>query len=176
VRHILLSKEFAHAADAKVQRPLEWAAFAVRALRLPQDPSAHSDGRGVVRMLETLGQPPFGWRQPDGYPDVAGAWATTASMLSRWNTAQALVAGGVPGIGKLDVDALLGTPTPTTVGALVDRVVRRTLLTAPRPDLRRALVRSTGRASATRLDAAAVKALTPSLAALAISSPEAQVR
>lgn len=176
VRHIVLSREFAHAADSKSQRPLEWAAQAVRALGLQQDPSMHTQGSGVVRLLEELGQVPFGWRQPDGYPDVTGAWASTASMLARWNAAQALVAGRVKGIKPLDVDALVGTPVPTTVGALADRVARRVLQLAPRRDLRAALVRSTGRPAGTVLDQKAVRALTPALAALVLSSPEAQVR
>ncbi|MDP9181596.1 MAG: DUF1800 domain-containing protein [Actinomycetota bacterium] len=176
VRHILLSKEFAHSADSKTQRPLEWAAQAVRILGLQQDVSMHTDGRGVVRMLEELGQAPFGWRQPDGYPDVAAAWATTASMLSRWNTAQALVAGKVKGIKPLDVDALVGTPVPTTVGGLADRVSRRVLGHVPRRALRAALVRSTGKPAGTVLNRAGVRALTPGLAALVLSAPEAQVR
>jgi uncharacterized protein (DUF1800 family) len=176
VRHILLSREFAHAADKKVQRPFEWAAQAVRVLGLQQEGSSHGDGAGIVGMLDSLGQKPFGWKQPDGYPDVAAPWATTASMLSRWNTAQGLVAGRVPGIAKLDVDALVGTPAPTTVGALVDRVARTLLLHPPRRGLRLALIRSTGKTATTRLDKAGVRALTPSLAALVLSSPEAQVR
>ena len=176
VRHILLSREFAHAADAKTQRPLEWAAQAVRMLGLEQDLSMHTDGRPVVRMLEELGQTPFGWRQPDGYPDVAPAWATTASMLSRWNASQALVSGWVKGIKPLDVDALVGAPVPRTVGALADRVSRRMLCHAPRRQLRAALVRSTGKSADTVLNQEAVRALTPALAALVLSSPEAQVR
>jgi uncharacterized protein (DUF1800 family) len=176
VRHVVQSREFAHAADHKTQRPLEWAAQAVRALGLQQDPSMHLQGQGVVQLLEGLGQTPFGWRQPDGYPDVTPAWATTSSMLSRWNAAQALVSGWVKGLRPLDVDALVGTPLPTTVGALADRVARRLLCRAPRSGLRAALVRSTGRPAGARLDQNAVRALTPGLAALVLSSPEMQVR
>lgn len=176
VRHIVMSREFAAAADRKTQRPLEWAALAVRVLGLRQDPRMHLDGAGVVWLLERLGQPPFGWRPPDGYPDTAGAWATTASLLARWNAAQELVAGKVEGLGALDVDAFVGTPLPATVGALADRVAGQVLCRAPRPQLRAALVRSTGRVAGATLDQAGVRALTPSLAALVLSSPEAQVR
>ena len=176
VRHILLSKEFAHSADSKTQRPLEWAAQSVRTLGLQQELSMHTDGKPVVRMLEELGQAPFGWRQPDGYPDVAAAWATTASMLARWNTAQALVSGRVKGIKPLDVDALVGTPVPTTVSGLAERISRRVLGHPARRELRYALVRSTGKAPSTVLNHDAVRSLTPGLAALVLSSPEAQVR
>jgi hypothetical protein len=176
VRHIVSSKAFASATDAKTQRPYEWAAAAVRALGLQQAPGMHADGAAVVGMLSQLGQAPFDWQQPDGYPDTTGMWATTASMLARWNVAQRLVAGGVKGIQPLDVDALVGTPLPTTVGGLVDRVAERMLCHAPRSALRTALIRSTGRAGSARVDQAAIRALTPQLAALVLSSPEAQVR
>jgi uncharacterized protein (DUF1800 family) len=176
VRHIVLSRDFAAASDRKAQRPFEWAAFAVRVLGLRQDPQMHLKGGGVVRFLEQLGQQPFGWRAPDGYPDTAGAWATTASLLARWNAAQALVNGQVEGLEPFDVDAFVGSPVPTTVGALADRVVGRVLCRAPRAQLRAALVRSTGRVATASVDQAAVRALTPSLAALVLSAPEAQVR
>jgi hypothetical protein len=97
-------------------------------------------------------------------------------MLSRWNAAQALVSGWVKGFTPLDVDALVGTPVPTTVGALADRLARRLLCHVPRGELRTALVRSTGKPAGARLDQNAARALTPGLAALVLSSPEAQVR
>ena len=176
VRHVVLSPEFARSADRKTQRPLEWAALAARVLGLQQDPATHVHGDDLVHLLDRLGQTPFGWRQPDGYPDTAQAWATTASMLSRWNAAQQLVSGTAPGFQAFDVDAFVGTPVPTTVAALADRVARRVLCRAPRGTLRAALVRSTGLAAGASLDQAAVRRLAPGLAALVLSAPEAQVR
>jgi uncharacterized protein (DUF1800 family) len=176
VRHVVLSREFARSGDRKTQRPLEWAAFAARALGLQQAPAAHLHGDGLVGLLEKLGQAPFGWRQPDGYPDTAEAWATSASMLSRWNTAQQLVTSAVAGFQAFDVDAFVGTPLPTTVAALADRVTSRVLCRAPRGVLRSALVGSTGLAASAAIDQAAVRRLAPGMAALVLSSPEAQVR
>jgi len=173
---VVLSEEFADSADAKLQRPLEWCVAAVRALGIQQDPAMHDDGSGVVRMLAVLGQVPFGWLLPDGYPDRASAWASTAGLLARWNTAQQLVAGEVPGLRPLDVDALVGTPVPTTVGGLVDRLCARLLGRSARPALRSALVRSTGKPATAKVDQSQVRVLAPRLAALILSSPEAQVR
>lgn len=176
VRHVVLSEEFAGSASRKSQRGLEWLALAVRALRLQPDRTVDAKNDQTVALLSSLGQVPFGWHPPDGYPDTAADWASTASVLGRWNAAQALVHGQVAGVGRLDVDALVGAPLPVTVGALVDRLVAVVLCQPPGARLRNALVRSTGKASGAALDAAGVRALTPALAALVLSSPEAQVR
>jgi hypothetical protein len=123
-----------------------------------------------------LGQPPFEWPLPNGYPDVAPAFASTASLLARWDLAQALANNQVANFLAYDADALIGTPVPNTVRALVDRLVLRLLCHPVRPATTAALVDSTGLAANRVLDQATVKALTPSLAALILSSPEAQVR
>jgi hypothetical protein len=97
-------------------------------------------------------------------------------MLSRWNAAQQLVTSNAAGFQAFDVDSFVGTPLPTTVSALADRVARRVLCRAPRGVLRQALVSATGLAPGSAIDQAAVRRLAPGMAALVLSSPEAQVR
>ena len=65
---------------------------------------------------------------------------------------------------------------PVTAGALVDRLVLRILGVTTRPALRTALLRALDKAATSPLDQAAVRRLTPQLAALVLSAPEAQVR
>jgi hypothetical protein len=175
LRHVLLSREFARSAGQKTQRPFEWAAMAVRALGLPQDVNASEPGP-VVRMMQQLDQAPFEWTRPDGYPDVTAEWATTQSMLARWNTAQHLVNGAVGGIKPPDAGALLGSPPPATAGALVDHLTRRLLGIPARSALRSALLRCVKLSAGTALTPASAQSLTPQLAALILSSPEAMVR
>ncbi|MDT7571919.1 MAG: hypothetical protein QOE05_2093 [Actinomycetota bacterium] len=176
VRHIVDSREFAQSAGHKSQRPFDWATAAVRALQLQPEPTLAVNGNGVHTLLAQLGQVPFGWHPPNGYPDTAVAWASTATVLSRWNAAQALVNGGVAGIKPPDVDALVGTPVPATAGGLVDRLVGRLLAVPVRAALRTAVLRSAKLTRSHPVDQATVRALTPQLAALILSSPEAQVR
>ena len=176
LRHIVLSPEFAGSAGLKSQRPYEWFASAVRLLALQQQPAMAVNGGGVIETLGQLGQLPFGWHPPNGYPDLEAAWASTGPTLARWNTAQALVTGGLTAFKPLDVDALIGAPVPATVGALVDRLVQRLLSSPARPALRTAVVDSTGRSATAAIDQAAARTLAPPLAALILSAPEAQVR
>jgi uncharacterized protein DUF1800 len=42
-----------------------------------------------------MGQLPFAWPTPDGYPDTEEHWS--ARMLPRWNFALALSANAIPG-------------------------------------------------------------------------------
>jgi hypothetical protein len=63
---------------------------ALRALNTNMQPN-----RGNGRWLDWLGQPPFRWAAPDGYPDTADAWAS--NLLPRWNFALSLVHGQIPG-------------------------------------------------------------------------------
>jgi uncharacterized protein (DUF1800 family) len=176
LRHIVGSADFARSAGQKTQRPFEWCTAAVRALALKPEPTLGLAGGSVAYLLQSLGQAPFNWVPPDGYPDTAKAWASTSSTLSRWNAAQALAHGNIVGIKPLDSDTLVGTPLPATAGALVDRLSGKLLGAGPRNALRAAVLRGVSSAAGKRLDQGAVRALTPQIAALLLSSPEAQVR
>ncbi len=91
LRVIFLSEEFA-AAPVKLKRPFTFMISALRALHTDVRPN-----RQIIRWLEQLGQLPFFWPPPDGYPDVAPAWAS--NLLPRWNFALALVHDQIPGAG-----------------------------------------------------------------------------
>jgi hypothetical protein len=51
--------------------------------------------RGFVLWLESLGQLPFNWAAPNGYPDVSAAWIS--NLLPRWNFALSLLNSTFPG-------------------------------------------------------------------------------
>jgi uncharacterized protein (DUF1800 family) len=83
--------------------------------------------RQLVNGLKTLGQPPFGWPAPNGYPDVGGAWLNAGTLLSRWNLAADLVAGRLPGV-QFDPHALGIEPgTATDPGRLIAQLANRLL-------------------------------------------------
>ena len=108
LRVIFLSEEFA-TAPPKLKRPFTYMVSVLRAL--------HTDlrlgrGREIGRWLHLLGQVPFHWPPPDGFPDTADAWA--ANLLPRWNFALTLVNDQLAGVsaplerlvlaGKADAD------------------------------------------------------------------------
>ena len=90
----------------------------------------------LTQLIGRLGQIPFNWPPPNGYPDVLGYWATTNGLLTRWNLAGALAVGRLPGL-TLDLDRLAGgAQTPTElVDQLSERLLRRALATADRTAL-----------------------------------------
>ncbi len=86
---LLYSQEL-RTAPPKFKRPY---AFAVSALR---HSGARTDGgRGLQRQIEEMGQLPFAWPTPDGYPEGEEHWS--ARMLPRWNFALALAGNAIPG-------------------------------------------------------------------------------
>jgi uncharacterized protein (DUF1800 family) len=91
LRVIFLSEAFA-SAPPKLKRPYTYMISALRALNTDLSLSRN---RAIGRWLERLGQLPFHWPPPDGYPDTAPAWAT--NLLPRWNFALALLHGELPG-------------------------------------------------------------------------------
>ena len=91
LRVIFLSEEFV-TAPPKLKRPFTYMISVLRAL--------HTDlrlgrGREIGRWLRMLGQVPFFWPPPDGYPVTSEAWA--ANLLPRWNFALTLVNGQLAG-------------------------------------------------------------------------------
>ncbi len=120
LRHLFLSAEFAAAVGQKFRRPLDFLAGALRATG-----TTFYSQWVWQEMLQSLGQIPFGWHPPNGYPDVAPAWITTDGLLARWNVAMQLTHGAQSdaelGYGMhADLFARIGSPA--TVSALVDAV------------------------------------------------------
>lgn len=121
LREILTSEELLASADEKMKRPLEYICAAIRALAPQLD---HYNGPDIVTTLETLGQVPFEWPRPDGYPDTADYWLSAMSMAARWEYALQL-AEDTPGGNPSHADELIGDAE--TANALVNRLADRIL-------------------------------------------------
>ncbi len=61
------------------KRPFQFAMSALRML------GARTSGGGIIPYLDSMGQRPFAWLQPNGYPTRAKYWS--AGLLSRWTFA-----------------------------------------------------------------------------------------
>ncbi len=79
-------------APAKFQRPWDHLVQTLRALgtipNLTADPKAL---RRLTAAAQELGQTPYRWPAPNGYPDVEGAWHDAGGILTRWRVTAAVV-------------------------------------------------------------------------------------
>ena len=125
---LFTSAEFSASIAQKTRRPMEDLIAAARTIGVaPTAGDANSLG-SFYWLLGTLGQAPFGWHPPNGYPDVAGAWLSAGGTLRRWN-GHASVTGGwmQDGMSTPSVATLLPSPAPATIGALIDSLSTRLL-------------------------------------------------
>ena len=124
LRQLFASAEFAASRGLKVRRPVEHVAATLRALQVGPDTG---DGGSLNTLLWTagaMGQQPFAWSTPDGFPERAENWLSTATTLERWSASRRLVEGwGTGDLGRADLRAWLfgsATATPATYGDMVD--------------------------------------------------------
>jgi len=93
VRSIVSSEEFA-AADPIARRPLDLVAATLRMGCVPaRADQLDSLVRPVGGTLRSLGQAPWSWPAPNGYPLPGRAWINAGSMVGRFNAAIAAAAG-----------------------------------------------------------------------------------
>ena len=169
LRTILQSDEFKASADRKVKRPAEYIIGALRSSSV--ELNGANPYRQINAYLEQLGQLPFMWPAPNGYPDTQGYWINTTAWLARWNFAFALAEGQL-GVGvRLDALALAGGARAPT-----DLVDRLTVLLVKRPLLaedRDALIALTaaGDPADKALDNRTLRVRVQELAALLLASP-----
>lgn len=105
LRHIFTSSEFMESAGQKLRRPIDFFAALVRVSGLEiKNPDI------LLWMLRSMGQLPFGWHPPNGYPDFAAAWMNTNGMLGRWNAALLLPVAATGWLENhaFDVNRLVG--------------------------------------------------------------------
>lgn len=98
LKTILLSPEFMADRATKIKRPFN---FLVSLLRsLGADTHAHDD---LLEYLQRMGQMPFQYPTPDGYPEDPNFWMGT--LLWRWKFALACCAGEIESV-SLNFDSI----------------------------------------------------------------------
>ena len=77
---------------AKIKTPFELAVSAIRTIGAETNSSP-----AILAMLNKLGEVPYGYQAPTGYPDTAEDWVNTGALLERLNFAVALASNQIPG-------------------------------------------------------------------------------
>ncbi len=98
----------------KYKRPNHFIASALRAL------NAETDGDDAAQdYLLRMGQVPFLWPTPDGYPDRAQAWQ--GNLMPRWQFAFALARNEIKGT-EIDLPRLMETVNAKTLEESTDQI------------------------------------------------------
>jgi uncharacterized protein (DUF1800 family) len=182
LKALFTSPEFADSAGQKTKRPLENMISTVRSLGATPGPDTKGWLDGLIWNARTAGQAPMGWPAPNGYPDVAPAWAGAGVMLAVWNwhLGQGWTATQTTGIQVTypALTTLLPTTLPATHGDLVDALATR-LLQGPVPAATRdAICVFLGKTATSPLRStdAAVGWRLPYVVALVLDTPEFATR
>jgi uncharacterized protein (DUF1800 family) len=125
LRYIFTSNVFMKSAGQKFRRPFDMVSAVLRAFR----PSVQvHDSWSVIYWLELMGNIPYHWFPPNGYPDATGAWLNANGLLHRWNAAMVFSyasQGWTDGQITLDLNAII--PPANTVLELVNLTSQRLL-------------------------------------------------
>ncbi|MFI5935277.1 DUF1800 domain-containing protein [Actinoplanes sp. NPDC051494] len=127
LRALFTSPEFAASVGHKVRTPFEDLAATVRTLGLGPEKSGVAGLDALYNVLVGAGNAPFRWSPPNGFPDVAAAWASPSAFLIRCNSHLNLAAGWYPKQLTRPADLLrsLVPVLPATYGALADALAVR---------------------------------------------------
>jgi len=138
LRALFATDAFRNSADLKFTRPSEYLAGLVRALA-PDTGYPTDDGLLFFFAQSILGQLPFYWPTPDGYPDEQSYWASTGGMLNRWRLSFFSFAGFLPEINVIQVDYTPMLKGANTLAGVVD-AISDNILMRPLSDTDRRLV------------------------------------
>lgn len=181
---------------AKTKSPFEFAASSLRATgaqfvetesyrgRLPLraveagaalgrggDRLARAPRKTVMLHLVELGQSPYVWSPPTGFPEDSTHWVSAGALVSRLNFALALTGGQVAD-AKVKPRALIPGADPERPEAVVSALSRAVLGREPSPSTRRVLLEQ----AAPSREGEPTLPDVPKLLALMLGSPEFQRR
>lgn len=141
VRTIVTSPEFfsSRVYHSKVKSPFEVVVSAARALGAEPDSTART-----ALAVAYLGEPVFGHRDPNGWPETGDAWMNTGAILNRINFGLAVAANRLPGANMHQlpgIDSLENAPRARQVDAIVSALLegavspqtRKILMTGDHP-------------------------------------------
>ncbi len=123
---------------AKIKRPLELVASAVRAVGADITPDITNAAPGLLLWIARMGEPLFLCQPPTGYSDLSSAWVNTGALLQRMNFATALAAGRIQGT-RVSLDPLLQDTDLTDPEKVIERGISLFLGNDVSPGTRAAL-------------------------------------
>ncbi len=127
LRALFATPAFLDSADLKITRPSEYLAALVRALA---PDTAYPPDKGLFWFYaqNTLGQLPFYWPTPDGFPDQQSYWASTGGLLNRWRLSFLSFAGIIPGVDTIDIDYSSMLSGANTLATVLDKITEAVLM------------------------------------------------
>jgi len=179
LRTLFASDAFRNTADHKFTRPAEYLAGALRVLAPDTD---YPSDKGILFFYAQLilGQSPFYWPTPDGYPDTKDYWANTGGLLNRWRLSFLSFAPYIPEIDvfQIDYDSLTNSADniASLLDALVDNILMRPLSDDDRSSMLDWMVSEAGYAEDETLPAGVAETIAPVVTAVLISSAYFQLR
>jgi uncharacterized protein (DUF1800 family) len=177
LRTIFESPEFfsEDAYRAKIKKPFEFVASAVRALGGTTDATG---GMALARASAEIGEPLYQAQPPTGYADRGAVWVNAGALLARMNFALGLASGRYPHV-TVALPALVAGADPSSPAAVLDRLLASIVADEPWPETRAVLTAQLSEPQITRLspdDRGPANTDVAKLAALVIGSPEFQRR
>ena len=102
LRALVKHPDFAKSAGAKVRTPSQDAIATYRAMGLKvSKPNEGGDfGFAVNYVLDEMGESPFMWPAPNGFPEPGAAWASAGRMRSSWGMHHTTAGGWWPSRGN----------------------------------------------------------------------------
>ncbi|HEX6124640.1 MAG TPA: DUF1800 domain-containing protein [Pyrinomonadaceae bacterium] len=133
LRAIFTDKEFFAPENyrAKIKTPFELAVSSMRALGADTN-----GGPAMLAMLNKLGEVPYGYQAPTGYPDTAEDWVNTGALLERLNFAVAVASNRIPGT-KVDLKGFESKDKKKILDTAIARILDGDVSAATRSTLRK---------------------------------------
>jgi len=177
LRTIFESPEFysEDAYRAKIKKPFEFVASAVRALGGSTDAEG---GVALARASAEIGEPLYQAQPPTGYADRGEVWVNAGALLARMNFALGLASGRYPHV-SVALPTLVAGADPGSPAAVLDRLLVAIVADRAGPETRAVLTAQLREPQITRLspdDRGPADTDVAKLAALVIGSPEFQRR
>jgi uncharacterized protein (DUF1800 family) len=179
LRALFASHEFAVSHGAKARRPFEDIAATYRVLGCLPETHGTAGLATLVWVSAQSGNQPLSWPQPNGFPDVASAWASPSGQVARWTMHYNAASGGwTHALRTPPVRSLLPAKLPGTWAEVVDSLTTRLTFTRWKSAHRAALLSFLGKSSHERVHGLdwSTRDKLPELVALVLGSPYFQVR
>jgi uncharacterized protein (DUF1800 family) len=175
LRAMIAHPAFDAAANQKFRRPWDYGTFVVRALRASTQATTGNQVRRMGKAFGAMGQQPFSWPAPNGYPDVEGAWLNTGGIMARWNWTGDVVGRGFPLI-TYDTAALRSSLTGKTAPEIYDLVSQYLVLESVTDSGQVVLNNQLGWTDTLRPTAAQIDAALPTILVAVLGAADVQYR